>query len=86
MNSTTSMKPVVGKVVSTSMMKSISVLVTRQFRHPLYDKIVRRSKKYMAHDEQSICEMGDLVKISQCRPLSKRKRHVVTEIVRKAEK
>jgi small subunit ribosomal protein S17 len=80
------MKPVIGRVVSTSMMKTIAVMVTRRFRHPILDKYVRSNKKYLAHDEKSMCELGDLVEIVQTRPLSKRKRHVVSDIVRKAPK
>jgi small subunit ribosomal protein S17 len=68
------------------MMNTIAVMVTRKFRHPILDKYVRSNKKYLAHDAKSICEMGDLVEIVQVRPISKRKRHTVSEIVRKAPK
>ncbi len=62
-----------GIVVSDGMDKSIVVKVERQFMHPLYKKYIRRSKKYMAHDEDNSAKVGDRVSIRECRPLSKRK-------------
>ena len=62
-----------GIVVSDGMDKSIVVKVERTFMHPLYKKYIRRSKKYMAHDEDNSAKVGDRVSIRECRPLSKRK-------------
>ena len=63
-----------GIVVSNKMDKSIVVKIERKIKHPLYKKTIKRSKKYIAHDEQNECKVGDLVQIAECRPLSKRKR------------
>jgi len=62
-----------GKVVSDKMNKSVTVLVTRQFMHPLYKKFVRKTKKYVAHDESNKIKQGDIVQIQECQPISKRK-------------
>jgi small subunit ribosomal protein S17 len=71
----------VGVVIGTQMKKTVAVLVERQVRHPLYKKIVRRKKKFLAHDEYEKCKVGDVVKIVETRPLSKMKRWRVKEIV-----
>lgn len=71
----------VGVVVGTKMKKTVTVLVERQVRHPLYKKIVKRRKKFLAHDEYEKCKLGDMVRIVETRPLSARKRWRVTEIV-----
>ena len=63
-----------GVVVSDNMDKTIVVNVERKFKHPLYKKYIRRSKKYHAHDEDNSCKTGDKVAIRECRPLSKLKR------------
>ena len=63
-----------GIVVSDNMDKSIVVKIERKIKHPIYKKTIKRSKKYVAHDENNECQIGDLVQISECRPLSKRKR------------
>jgi len=69
-----------GVVVSDKMQKSVVVMVERQVMDPLYKKVIRRSKRYMAHDENETCKVGDVVRIRECRPLSKRKRwEIVTE-------
>jgi small subunit ribosomal protein S17 len=62
-----------GVVVSDKMDKSIVVNVERRTKHPLYKKYIRRSKKYVAHDENNVCKEGDVVQIQECRPISKRK-------------
>lgn len=62
-----------GVVVSDAMDKTITVKVERRFMHPLYKKFIRRSKKYAAHDETNSAKVGDVVRIRECRPLSKRK-------------
>lgn len=62
-----------GVVVSNKMDKSVVVNVERRTQHPLYKKFIRRSKKYLAHDENNVCKEGDVVQIQECRPISKRK-------------
>jgi len=71
----------IGVVNAKNMKKTVSVIVERQIRHPLYKKIVREKKKFLAHDEYEKCKIGDMVKIVQSRPLSKLKRWRVQEIV-----
>jgi small subunit ribosomal protein S17 len=75
----------VGRVVSDKMQKSVVVLVERRKSHPIYKKVMRRSVKFMAHDELGSGE-GDLVRIVESRPMSARKRWQVVEIIAKAEK
>lgn len=74
----------VGKVVSASNDKTITVLVETHKKHPLYGKRVKYSKKYAAHDEKNIAKKGDTVRIVQTRPLSKTKHFRVVEVVEKA--
>ncbi len=76
----------VGVVVSDKMDKTVVVRVTREFRHPVYGKRVKLSKKYMAHDENNKCQVGDVVRIMETRPLSRHKRWRVVEIIEKAKK
>lgn len=71
----------VGVVVGKTMRKTVTIQVERQVRHPLYKKIIRKKKKFLAHDEYEKCKVGDTVKIVETRPLSKRKRWRVKEIV-----
>ena len=68
-----------GRVVSDKMDKTITVLVERRVMHPLYKKFIRRSKKYAAHDGDNICKTGDVVRIEECPPISKRKAWMVIE-------
>jgi small subunit ribosomal protein S17 len=68
-----------GRVTSDKMDKTITVLVDRRIMHPLYKKFIRRSKKYAAHDEDNSCKIGDMVRIEECRPMSKRKTWLVIE-------
>ena len=75
----------VGIVSSNKMDKSIAVVVERQLRHPIYGKFVKKSKKFIAHDEKNECNIGDKVKIMETRPLSKRKRWRLIEIIEKAK-
>ena len=70
-----------GRVVSNKMQKTVTVLLERQVQHPLYGKIVRRSTKVHAHDENGQCKEGDTVRIVECRPLSKTKNWRVVEVV-----
>lgn len=74
-----------GVVTSDKMDKSVVVTVERQFAHPIYKKIIKRSKKFMAHDENNECHTGDRVRILEFRPLSARKRWKVIEIVERAK-
>ena len=74
----------VGEVVSTKMTKTIVVEVSRRVPHPLYKRIVAKRKKFYAHDEEGKAKMGDIVRIVECRPLSKLKRWQLADIVRKA--
>lgn len=71
----------VGVVIGKKMKKTVMVLVERQLRHPLYKKIIRRKKKFLAHDEYEKCKLGDVVRIVETRPISRRKRWRVTEIL-----
>ena len=68
-----------GRVTSDKMDKTVTVLVDRRVMHPLYKKFIRRSKKYAAHDEANDCKTGDLVRIIECPPISKRKTWTVIE-------
>jgi small subunit ribosomal protein S17 len=70
----------VGIVISKSGDKTVNVLVERLVRHPLYKKVIKRRKKFLAHDEHNACKVGDKVKIIESRPLSRRKRWRVIEI------
>ncbi len=75
----------VGVVTSSSMDKSITISVVRQIMHPIYGKYLKKSKKFMAHDEKNECNVGDTVKIVESRPLSKRKRWRLVEIIDRAK-
>ncbi len=74
----------VGEVVSTKMAKTIVVEVTRRVAHPMYKRIVNKRKKFYAHDEQQSAQMGDVVRIVECRPLSRLKRWELGTVIRKA--
>jgi small subunit ribosomal protein S17 len=75
----------VGTVVSNAMEKSISVQVERRLRHPIYGKFVKKTKKFMAHDANNDCNVGDLVRIMEIRPMSKNKRWRLVEIIERAK-
>lgn len=77
-------RTLVGKVVSDKRAKTITVLIERRTKHELYGKIVARSSKYHAHDENNECKMGDIVEISETRPFSKTKAWVVTRLVQRS--
>jgi len=77
-------RTLVGKVVSDKRAKTITVLIERRTKHELYGKIVARTSKYHAHDETNECKLGDVVEISESRPISKTKAWVVTRLVEKA--
>jgi small subunit ribosomal protein S17 len=72
-----------GEVVSNRMQKTITVKVERRLRHPVYERVVKRSKKFHVHDEHNQCQIGDQVRIIETRPLSKTKRWRLLEIVRR---
>jgi small subunit ribosomal protein S17 len=74
-----------GRVVSNKMNKTVTVLLERQVQHALYGKIIRRSTKVHAHDEVGECKEGDVVRIAECRPLSKTKNWRVVKIITRAE-
>ena len=78
-------KKMVGSVVSNNMEKTVLVLVERLTKHRTYKKYIRKRSKYMAHDPNNICQVGDKVRIIENRPLSKRKRWKVLEIVKKVD-
>lgn len=75
---------VTGKVVSSKGEKTITVMVERRVKHPLYGKFLRRSSRLMAHDENNQCREGDVVTIEECRPLSKRKTWMLISVVEQA--
>ncbi len=72
----------IGRVVSAKMQKTVVVQVERSYRHPLYGKVIKSSRRYMAHDENNACQVGDEVVIVESRPLSKNKRWAVQSILR----
>ena len=73
-----------GKVVSAKMQKTIVVEVTRRVQHPVYKRTISKRKRFYAHDEQGLANLGDMVRIIECRPISKLKRWRLGDIVRKA--
>ncbi len=75
-----------GRVVSNKMDKTITVLVERLVKHPVYGKYIKRSSKLFAHDEQNQCQEGDIVSVTSCRPISKNKTWKLVEIVERANK
>ncbi|HRM49187.1 MAG: 30S ribosomal protein S17 [Alicycliphilus sp.] len=77
-------RTLVGKVVSDKRTKTVTVLVERRVKHPIYDKIMIKSSKYHAHDENGEYKMGDTIEITESRPLSKTKNWVATRLVQKA--
>ena len=79
-------RTITGRVVSNKMDKTITILVERLVKHPLYGKFIKRSTKLHAHDEANECHEGDLVTITECRPISKSKFHKLVKIVERSEK
>ena len=75
----------VGVVTSNSMSKSITITVERRLQHPLYGKFVKKTKKLMAHDEQETANVGDIVRVMECRPLSKNKCWRLVEVLERAK-
>lgn len=85
MSETSVSRRLTGKVVSDKMQKTVTVLVERRVKHPLYGKIMIRSRKYHAHDENNEFHPGDLVTIEECKPLSRTKAWTVVRLVEKAK-
>ena len=83
---TTNASVLTGRVESNKMDKSITVLIERLVRHPLYGKQLRRSTKIKAHDENNVCQQGDLVRIKETRPISKTKAWTLVDVVETVEK
>ena len=79
-------RTITGRVVSNKMDKTITILVERLVKHPLYGKFIKRSTKLHAHDEANECHEGDLVTITECRPISKSKFFKLVKIVARSEK
>jgi small subunit ribosomal protein S17 len=84
MSETTSKRTLIGRVVSDKMDKTVTVLVERRVKHPMYDKIIVRSRKYHAHNEGNEAKAGDLVEIQESRPVSKTKAWAITKLLEKA--
>ena len=84
MSEATNKRTLFGRVVSDKMDKTVTVLVERRVKHPMYDKIIVRSKKYHAHSETNEAKQGDLVEIQECRPISKSKSWTVSKLLEKA--
>jgi small subunit ribosomal protein S17 len=84
MSETTSKRTLIGRVVSDKMSNTVTVLIERRVKHPMYDKIIVRSRKYHAHNANDEAKSGDLVEIQECRPISKTKAWVVTKLLEKA--
>ena len=76
-------KVMLGTVISTQMMKTISVKVERRLPHPIYKKYYTRSKKFLVHDPENSCREGDIVRIIECRPLSRHKRFRLLDVVQR---
>jgi small subunit ribosomal protein S17 len=77
-------RTLIGRVISNKMHKTINVLIAYKVKHPEYGKYISRRTKKLAHDETNSCQMGDLVKIAECRPLSRHKNWQLVEILEKA--
>ena len=84
MSETASKRTLIGRVVSDKMDKTVTVLVERRVKHPMYDKIIVRSSKYHAHNESNEAKAGDLVEIQERRPIAKTKAWQVTKLLEKA--
>ena len=84
MSETTSKRTLIGRVVSDKMDKTVTVLVERRVKHPMYDKIIVRSRKYHAHNEGNEAKAGDLVEIQESRPVSKTRAWAITKLLEKA--
>ncbi|NOQ82120.1 MAG: 30S ribosomal protein S17 [Methylophaga sp.] len=81
---TDQVRTITGRVVSNKMDKTVTVLVERLIKHPVYGKYIRRSTKLFAHDENNVCNEGDVVTITSCRPYSKNKSFILVDVQSKA--
>lgn len=77
-------KEKIGTVVSNKMQKTVVIKVENRYSHPIYSKIMLKTKKYLVHDENSECNIGDQILVEECRPLSKRKRWKLSKIISKS--
>ena len=84
MSELSSVRTLVGRVVSDKMDKTVTVLVERRVKHPMYDKIIARSRKYHVHNANNEARLGDLVEIQECRPIAKTKSWTVAKLLEKA--
>ena len=82
----TKLRTITGRVVSNKMDKTVTVLVERVVKHPVYGKYIKRSTKLIAHDELNTCQEGDVVAITSCRPLSKNKTFKLVQVLESAKK
>ncbi len=78
-------RTLIGRVTSNKMDKTITVAIERKVKHPLYGKYVKRTTKLHAHDADNVCQIGDVVAIAECRPLSKTKTFVLHQVLEKAQ-
>jgi small subunit ribosomal protein S17 len=83
---TAKLRTITGRVVSDKMDKTITVLVERVVKHPVYGKYIKRSTKMMAHDDQNTCHEGDVVAITSCRPMSKNKTFKLVQVLERTNK
>lgn len=83
---TTKLRTITGRVVSNKMDKTITVLVERVVKHPVYGKYIKRSTKMMAHDEENSCQEGDVVSITSCRPMSKHKTFKLVQVLERTNR
>ena len=79
-------KAITGRVVSNKMDKTVSVVVERLVKHPVYGKYVKKSTKFLVHDENNVCNQGDIVTITSCSPISKRKTFKLLEVLEASNK
>lgn len=78
-------KTIIGMVSSNKTDKTITIVVEKRVKHPIYGKVIKRSKKYHAHDEENTCNIGDRVMVAETRPLSKTKRWRLVEVLERAK-
>jgi len=84
-DNTEKLRTITGRVVSNKMDKTVTVLVERLVKHPVYGKYIKRSTKLFAHDESNVCNEGDVVSITPCRPYSKKKTFMLVDVLNKAK-
>ena len=77
-------KEKIGTVISNKMQKTVVIKVENRYSHPIYSKIMLKTRKYLVHDENQECNIGDQILVQECRPLSKRKRWILSKIISKS--